>query len=141
MDKNILLLIFVLFLLSSQLLNASWTVMTAAGYIIIAVFVLNTVSPDASSSLKAIITRIINLDLSLFTSLLSNVAKFILSCFANTTYKGEKVTKVVAETKNKMIRDGRKYVEDLYATVESDPNNNDYQVYDIFNNRTTTQLK
>lgn len=140
MDKNILLLIFVLFLVSSQLINASWTVLTAAGYITAAVFVLNTISPDASLTLKVIITRIINLDLSLITSLLSYVAKFILSCFANTTYKDQKITKVVAESKDNMIRDGRKYVEDLFARQESDPNNNDYQMYDIFNKRTTSRV-
>ena len=61
MDKNTLLLIFVLFLLSSQLWSITWNIGVSAFYIIIIIIVLNYVNPDSSIAMRSTIIRIINL--------------------------------------------------------------------------------
>lgn len=81
MDKNTLLLIFILFLLSSQLLSITWDIGKASVYIVIILLILNSISPETATTIKNIFSRIINLDFSLITSLLSTVSKFILSLF------------------------------------------------------------
>jgi hypothetical protein len=81
MDKNTLLLIFILFLLSSQLLSITWDIGKASVYIVIILLILNSISPETATTIKNIFSRIINLDFSLITSGLSTVSKFILSLF------------------------------------------------------------
>jgi len=87
MDKNTLLLIFVLFLLSSQLWSISWNIGVSAFYIIIIISVLNYVNPDSSIAIRSTIIRIINLDSSIFTNILSRISRFILSFFDNSHYR------------------------------------------------------
>jgi len=87
MDKNTLLLIFVLFLLSSQLWNVSWTIGTSAFYIVIIISVLNYISPESAITMKRFIIKLVNLDFKLVTHFLSMVSKFILSFFNNSYYK------------------------------------------------------
>jgi len=81
MDKNTLLLIFILFLLSSQLLSITWDIGKASLYIVIILLILNSISPETATIIKNIFSRIINLDFSLITSALSTISKFILSLF------------------------------------------------------------
>jgi hypothetical protein len=81
MDKNTLLLIFILFLLSSQLLSITWDIGKASVYIVIILLILNSISPETATIIKNIFSRIINLDFSLITSALSTISKFILSLF------------------------------------------------------------
>ena len=81
MDKNTLLLIFILFLLSSQLLSITWDIGKASLYIVIILLILNSISPETATIIKNIFSRIINLDFSLITSALSTVSKFILGLF------------------------------------------------------------
>ena len=81
MDKNTLLLIFILFLLSSQLLSITWDIGKASIYIVIILLILNSISPETATIIKNIFSRIINLDFSLITSALSTISKFILGIF------------------------------------------------------------
>ena len=81
MDKNTLLLIFILFLLSSQLLSITWDIGKASLYIVIILLILNSISPETATIIKNIFSRIINLDFSLITGALSTISKFILSLF------------------------------------------------------------
>jgi predicted membrane protein len=118
MDKNLLLLIFFLFLVSSQLWNMSWTILMAGSYIIGILLILNNISPDASSSVKDIITRMINLDFSLLTDFLKVVSKIILSFFKGFNYSNINIQKTISNMlpiKEERINDGRKYVEDLFS--------------------------
>jgi hypothetical protein len=125
MDKNLLLLIFFLFLVSSQLWNMSWTILMAGSYIIGILLILNNISPDASSSVKDIITRMINLDFSLLTDFLKVVSKIILSFFKGFNYSNINIQQAINDRllnlknmypiKEERINDGRKYVEDLFS--------------------------
>ena len=125
MDKNLLLLIFFLFLVSSQLWNMSWTILMAGSYIIGILLILNNISPDASSSVKDIITRMINLDFTLLTDFLKVVSKIILSFFKGFNYSNINIQKAINDKllnlknilpiKEERINDGRKYIEDLFS--------------------------
>jgi hypothetical protein len=125
MDKNLLLLIFFLFLVSSQLWNMSWTILMAGSYIIGILLILNNISPDASSSVKDIITRMINLDFTLLTDFLKVVSKIILSFFKGFNYSNINIQQAINDKllnlknmypiKEERINDGRKYVEDLFS--------------------------
>lgn len=99
MDKNTLLLLFVLALLSSQLWNMTWNIGLSAFYLIIIIIGLNYISPDSSMIIKDNITKIINLDFSLFKDLFSYISKFILSIFSS--YKT--VTTEVGILDNKIL--------------------------------------
>ena len=81
MDKNTLLLIFILFLLSSQLLSITWDIGKASLYIVIILLILNSISPETATIIKNMFSRIINLDSSLITGTLSTISKFILGLF------------------------------------------------------------
>ena len=62
MDKNTLLLIFILFLLSSQLLSITWDIGKATIYIAIILLILNNISPESAIIIKNMFSRVINLD-------------------------------------------------------------------------------
>ena len=96
MDKNTLLLIFILFLLSSQLLSITWDIGKATIYIAIILLILNNISPESAIIIKNMFSRVINLDSSLITGTLSVVAKFILSLFFNN--KGNKIIDEVKQS-------------------------------------------
>jgi len=90
MDKNSLLLIFVLFLFSSQLWNISWNIGLSLFYMIITLSVLNLTSPDSAISLRTIIIKLINLDSGLLKSFFKNTSKFIIGFFGDAFNKVEK---------------------------------------------------
>jgi len=96
MDKNTLLLIFILFLLSSQLLSITWDIGKATIYIAIILLILNNISPETAIIIKNMFSRVINLDSSLITGTLAAVAKFILSLFFNN--KGNKIIDEVKQS-------------------------------------------
>ena len=81
MDKNTLLLIFILFLLSSQLLSITWDIGKATIYIIIILLILNSISPESAEIIKKMFIKIINLDSSVITNILYAVSRFILNLF------------------------------------------------------------
>ena len=87
MDKNSLLLIFVLFLFSSQLWNISWNIGLSLFYIITTLSVLNLASPDSAISLKTMFIKLVNLDSGLLQSFLKNVSKFIIGFFGDSFNK------------------------------------------------------
>jgi len=91
MDKNTLLFIFILFLLSSQLLNISWDIGKGSIYIVITLLVLNTISPDTSDLIKSILIRIINFDTSIFKDILSLISKFFIGLFYYEKYNLKKM--------------------------------------------------
>ena len=95
MDKNTLLFLFVLALLSSQLWSMTWNIGLAAFYLIIIIMGLNYISPDASTFIKVNIIKLINLDFSVIMDIFVYISKFILSIFS---YNGSAKTKQVKPT-------------------------------------------
>lgn len=83
MDKNTLIFIFVLFMISTKLWNVTWNIGTSLFYLVIAIIVLNSISPETSQDIKNFISRLINLDTSLITNGLASLSKFLLNLFNN----------------------------------------------------------
>jgi len=81
MSKNTLLLLFIIALFSSQLWGISWSIGTAAFYLIIIIIILNYLNPDSGVVVQENATKIINLDFSLIKDIFSSICKFILSLF------------------------------------------------------------
>ena len=100
MDKNTILLIFILFLLSSQLLSITWDIGKASLYIVIILLILNNISPETATIIKNIFSRIINLDSSLITGTLASISKFILGIFFK-----NKNFEIIDEVKNALKGD------------------------------------
>ena len=149
MDKNTLLLIFVLFLVSSYLWNISWNIALSFIYLIIVLSVLNVINPESAFSLRSILTRIINLDSSLLFEVLSTLSKFIIGFFNSDFYKRVK-TGIPVSTDDYLYsptsRLGNKEITDkVYAPANQEDGKNisltPTNVYNKPQTKTTSQAK
>ena len=81
MDYKTLLTIFILILISSQLWNIIWDIGKGALYIVILLLVLTYLEPSTGDKVLDFFKKIINLDFSFITKILSTIARFILNTF------------------------------------------------------------
>ena len=60
-------------------MNISWTIIMSGVYLTIVLLILSNISPDSYLAIKHFIIRLVNLDSSLITEILSKFARFVLS--------------------------------------------------------------
>jgi hypothetical protein len=94
MDYKTLLTIFILILISSQLWNIIWDIGKGALYIVILLLALTYLEPTSGDKIKDFLKKIINLDFSFITSILSSISKIILTIFN----KLPKIDNIINET-------------------------------------------
>jgi hypothetical protein len=95
-------------------MNISWTIILSGIYIIIIILILNSISPNSASSMKDLITRIINLDITLLTDFLSKVSKFILSFFWIKNEKDQSEKNIIINVEEK-INNSFKNINNLFS--------------------------
>jgi hypothetical protein len=100
MDYKTLLTIFILILISSQLWNIIWDIGKGALYVVILLLALTYLDPSSGDKIKEFINKIINLDFSFVTTILSSVSKFILGAFNKLPKLDENMLKSEVESEN-----------------------------------------
>jgi hypothetical protein len=133
MDKNSLLLVFVLFLFSSQLWNISWNIGLSLFYMITTLSVLNLTSPDSEVSLRSMLIKLINLDSGLLKSFLKNSSKFIIGFFGDSFNKIKK-SNIMEESTDYYLYTTKSYL----GSRDTKPN--DWAKANDFSDKTTSIL-
>jgi len=115
MDKNTLIFIFILFLVSSQLWAITWSIGTALMYIVGAIVILNIVSPDSAEAIKEFVIKVVSLDSSLIINGLSGASRFVLNTVNSPGYKKvqnsiQETQKVISETISETVSETKKSV-------------------------------
>ena len=83
MEKNTLIIIFILFLISSKLWSIAWSIGKGLAFIVIIIVAINCVNPEVTKELQNILRKIISLDFNFANKYITDSAfkmrEFLLS--------------------------------------------------------------
>ena len=73
MSKEIIIFIFIMFLLSNNLYNIVWDIIKSLFYLVVALICINFLNPSLATMIKKHIVNIINLDQAFVKKTINNI--------------------------------------------------------------------
>ncbi len=99
-SKELIIIIILFFAFSGKIWNFMWKIGMSLVYIIVIIFILNSINPKAGNKVKEMFSDFINLDLNTVKDIVTNISKSGLSLLT----KQENIIKKIILNKKILIK-------------------------------------
>jgi hypothetical protein len=130
-SKEIIIIIILFFAFSGKIWNFMWKIGMSLVYIIVIIFILNSINPKVGNKVKEMFSDFINLDLNTVKDIVANISKSGLSLLEKNKQKEENIQENVNQENTKQENDTKQ--ENIYE--EYDNINEDNQMIERTLNR------